>query len=51
MTEQHPLFANFGSLSGTFVAIPVSVHYLSIPILKKPKIALRTGLKIVEYVL
>ncbi len=41
--------ANFGSMLGTFVAIPIIVHYLGIANpLEMPKIALNTGLKIVE---
>jgi hypothetical protein len=44
--------ANFGSMLGTFVAIPVIVHYLSIPDpLGIPRIALNTGLKLVENML
>jgi pheromone shutdown-related protein TraB len=44
--------ANFGSMLGTFVAIPIIVHYLGIPNpLEIPKIALNTGLKLVENIL
>ena len=44
--------ANFGSMLGTFVAIPVIVHYLGIPNpLEIPKIALNTGLKLIENVI
>jgi pheromone shutdown-related protein TraB len=45
-------FANFGSMLGTFVAIPVMVHYLGIPDpLGMPRIAFNTGLKLLENVL
>ncbi|VVB89925.1 TraB family protein [uncultured archaeon] len=44
--------ANFGSMLGTFVAIPIMVHYLGI---QNPfdifKVALSTGLRLVENVL
>jgi hypothetical protein len=44
--------ANFGSMIGTFIAIPVMVHYLGFPNpLEMPKIAFNTGLKLVENVL
>ena len=44
--------ANFGSVIGTLVAIPVMVHYLGIPNpLEIPKIAFNTGLKLVENML
>jgi pheromone shutdown-related protein TraB len=44
--------ANFGSMLGTLVAIPIMVHYLGIPNpLEIPKIAFNTGLKLVENML
>lgn len=44
--------ANFGSMLGTFIAIPIMIHYLGIPNpLELPKIALNTGLKLVENML
>jgi len=44
--------ANFGSMLGTFVAIPVIVHYLGISDpLGIPRIAFNTGLKLVENML